>query len=145
MYLIEDKLKELLQNSTQNINSKNNNVPVLQSMVYDHLMYTNRQYQNKMNKSKKEIEYTTFSNNEFNQFMEKSINESKFSNWKQIQISTKKQLIDEYITNDLNINNNDKSRYLDLFKDHNLFQKKKLIKYNCKKGTISNIDYSQIC
>ena len=58
MYIIEDKLKELLQNSTQNISYSNNKVPILQSMVYDHLMYTNGQYQNKMNKSKKDIEYT---------------------------------------------------------------------------------------
>lgn len=146
MYLIEDKLNELLHKSTQNTSYSNNNkVPIIQSMVYDHLMYTNEQYQKRINKSQKEIDRVTFSNDDFNQFLEKSINESRFSNWKQVPISTKKELVNTYITNDLNIKNSDKSIYLDFFKDHTVFMKKNLIKYNCKKGEISNINYNQIC
>ena len=145
MYMIEEKLKELLHNSSQNVSYSNNKVPIIQSMVYDHLIYTNQQYQNKINKSQKEIQHVTFSNNDFHQFINKSINDSKFSNWKQVPISTKKDMVHTYISNDLNITHIEKSRYLEFFKDNNLFMKKNLIKYNCKKGEISNINYNQIC
>lgn len=146
MYVIEEKIKELLHNSSQNLSFSNNKVPIIQSMVYDHLIYTNDQYKNKINKSQKEIQHVTFSNNDdFDQFINKSINDSKFSNWKQVPIATKKDMVNTYISNDLNITHIEKSRYLEFFKDNNLFQKKKLIKYNSKKGEISNIDYSQIC
>lgn len=146
MYVIEEKIKELLHNSSQNLSFSNNKVPIIQSMVYDHLIYTNDQYKNKINKSQKEIQHVTFSNkDDFDQFINKSINDSKFSNWKQVPIATKKDMVNTYISNDLNITHIEKSRYLEFFKDNNLFQKKKLIKYNSKKGEISNIDYSQIC
>lgn len=148
MYLIEDKFDQLLKNSSQNdtLYKNNNKVPIIQSMVYEHVMYTNEQYKKKMNKSqKKDTQEITLSKSDFDVFLDKSIDDSKFSHWKQVPLSIKSKMVIQYITNDLNINDSDKSRYIDLFKDHNLYLKKQLIKYSCKNGVISKINYDLLC
>lgn len=147
MYLIEDKFNQLLHESAQNdTRSISNKVPIIQSMVYEHVIYTNEQYIKKMNKSRKEYkQQTTLSKDEFNQFVDKSISDSKFSHWKQVPLSIKTKMVDQYITNDLNINDSDKIRYLDKFKNHTVYLKKQLIKYSCKNGEISNINYDLLC
>lgn len=128
--------KNTQQSTSLNDNKKPNKILEMQ---HSSILFTNDVYKKKMNKTKKEIEYATFENNEsFNSFIDKGINDIYHMNWKQIPLSAKYSICTDYIQNDDSLSDIVKKDYLLKF-DNNIMNNG--IVYDKVSGKIKSINY----
>lgn len=111
---------------------------------FSSIIYANDVYKKKMNKSKQTIESHFFSStDEFNQYIETDI---KSLNWKQIPVSTKIHMCEEFVKKDYTLSDTQKIEIILRIKKYilNINTTYPFIIYDKELNKILSIDYNKI-
>lgn len=111
---------------------------------FSSIIYANDIYKKKMNKSKQTIESHFFtSTDEFNQYIETDI---KKLNWKQVPVSTKIQMCEEFVKKDDSLTDTQKIENILRIKNyiHNINTTYPFIIYDKELNKILSIEYNKI-
>lgn len=108
---------------------------------YTTIIQANEKYKKQIYRSTKEIVYETFDNkNDFNQYIDKDIDDIKKMNWKTMPICTKLPITKQYISDDNTLTDSQKKEYsLKIDKNKELLNQ---VKYDKSSSSIVSINYS---
>ena len=135
--------EDLVEPNTSNFKKEKekDTVNKIEYANFTNIVLTNEKYKARMNRSKKDNKFETFTNkSEFNDFIEQDIvNMKKYFQWKRLPKSWQSSMCEEYIINDETIDDVQRLKLLKKL-DHLIPH----VEYNKSEGIIKNINYDAI-